>query len=335
MSGFTSIDLSKLPAPEVIKTVEYEVLLAEMKAEAIRLMPELEAFLALESEPATKTLRVCAYYRMLDRLEFDDGARALMLAYSTGTNLDHLGAFFGVERPIIQEADTSVSPAIPEIKQDDEEYRRLIQLSLEGHTTAGPRGSYIFWALKAAGAIKDVSVVAPRFAKQELDPALAAQLPPDTLVLRIVDDAGLDDPMPGDVAVTILSREGDGTPTAADLEAVNSGLNDEDIRPLTDHPRIKAPLIIAYQVEASLTLYEGPDASTVETAAEAALTGYIDTHHRLGHDITLSGIYAALHQPGVQNVQITKPAADIVVGPNEAAYCAPNARVISVGGRDV
>jgi phage-related baseplate assembly protein len=132
-----------------IKTVEYEVLLTEMKAEAIRLMPELEAFLALESEPATKILRVCAYYRMLDRLEFDDGARALMLAYSTGTNLDHLGAFFGVERPVIQEADTSVSLAIPEVKQDDQEYRRLIQLSLEGHTTAGPRGSYIFWALKA------------------------------------------------------------------------------------------------------------------------------------------------------------------------------------------
>ena len=302
MSGFTSIDLSKLPAPDVIKTVEYEVLLAEMKAECIRLMPELEVYLTLESEPTSQLLRVCAYYRMLDRLEFNDGARANMLALSTGTNLDQLSAFWGVERLVLQEADNSVSPPIAEIKESDDAFRQRVQLSLEGHTTAGPRGSYIFWARSASGNVKDVSV---------------------------------ESPTPGEVVVTILSSEGDGSPSADLLIGVVAALNDDAVRPLTDHVTVQAATITSYQVEASLILYEGPDADTVQTAAETALNAYIETHHRLGHDITLSGIHAALHQAGVQNVLITQPLADIVVGPAEAAFCAVDDIAISVGGRDV
>jgi len=302
MSGFTSIDLSKLPAPDVIKTVEFDALLAEMKAEAIRVMPDLEPFLALESEPTTQLLRVCAYYRVLDRLEFNDGARANMLALSSGADLDGLAAFWGVERLIVQEADNTVSPAIEEIKESDDTFRSRIQLSLEGHTTAGPRGSYVFWARSASGLVKDASVASPN---------------------------------PGEVVVTVLSREDDGTPSNALLGTVNAALNDEDVRPLTDLVTVQAATIVPYQVEASLILYEGPDAGAVVAAAEAALERYVETHHSLGHDITLSGLYAALHQPGVQNVVITSPSSDIVISSAQAAYCAADALAISVGGRDV
>lgn len=302
MSGFTSIDLSKLPAPEVIKTVEYEALLAEMKAEAIRVMPELEVYLALESEPTSQLLRVCAYYRMLDRLEFNDGARASMLALSTGTDLDQLAVFWGVERLVLQEANDTVSPPIGKITESDDAFRQRVQLSLEGHTTAGPRGSYIFWARSASGDVKDVSV---------------------------------ESPTPGDVVVTILSRDGDGAPSVDLLTSVNVALNDDAVRPLTDHVTVQAATIVSYQVEASLILYEGPDADAVQTAAEASLQTYIDTHHRLGHDITLSGLHAALHQPGVQNVLIAQPPTDIVVSEAEAAFCGLDDIAITVGGRDV
>lgn len=302
MSGFSSIDLSKLPAPEVIRTVDYEALLAEMKAEIIRHMPGLVAYISLESEPASQLLRVCAYYRMLDRLEFNDGARACMLALSTGTDLDGLAAFWGVGRLIVQEANASVKPPIREIRESDEAFRKRIQLSLEGHSTAGPRGSYIFWALSASGDVKDASVHSPK---------------------------------PGEVIVTVLSHDGDGSPSNTLLNTVETALNDEDVRPLTDRVSVQATTIIPYQIEASLVLYEGPDASAVEVAARAALDAYITTHHRLGHDITLSGLHAALHQPGVQNVRITRPASDIEVGPAEAAWCPKGAIDVSMGGRDV
>jgi phage-related baseplate assembly protein len=302
MSRFDSIDLSKLPPPEVIMTVDFEVLLAEMKAKAIELVPELSEVLALESDPATKLLRVCAYYRMLDRLEFNDGARANMLALATGTNLDGLGALWGVQRLVIEAADDTTVPATAQVLEGDIAFRARIQLSLEGLSTAGPRGSYIFWALSASGLVKDASVSSPA---------------------------------PGQVVVNILSHEDDGTPSAALLDAVNAVLNDEDVRPLTDQVFVQPALIVPYTVEATLTLYSGPDASTVEVASEAALVAYIDEHHRLGHDITLSGLYAALHQPGVQNVTIAAPLADIVIGADQAAFCTSDALAISIGGRDV
>lgn len=302
MSRFDSIDLSKLPPLDVIKTVDFEVLLADMKAKAIELMPELAGVLALESDPATKLLRVCAYYRMLDRLEFNDGARASMLAHATGADLDGLGALWGVQRLVIVAADNTTVPATAQVLEGDVALRARIQLSLEGLSTAGPRGSYIFWALSASGLVKDASVSSPA---------------------------------PGQVVVNILSHEGDGTPSETLLNVVDAVLTDEDVRPLTDQVFVQPATIVPYTVEAVLTLYSGPDASTVEGAAETALAAYVDDHHRLGHDITLSGIYAALHQPGVQNVTIAAPLADIVIGADQAAFCTSDALAISVGGLDV
>lgn len=301
MSAFTAINLSGLPAPDVIEQIEFETLFEQMKAEAIATEPELETALSLESEPATKVLRVCAYYRMLDRMWFNDGAKACMLALSTGTNLDQLAAFWGVERLVVQEADADATPPVPQIMESDEAFRARVQLSLEGHSSAGPRGAYIFWALSASGKVRDAFVASPA---------------------------------PGDVVVTVLSHDGDGTPDAATLQAVEQKLTADDVRPLTDHVTVQPAEIVPYEVTATLTLYEGPDPDIVLDAAHAAITQYIANHHRLGHDITLSGLYAALHQPGVQRVTLTEPTSDIVVAPHQAARCV-TAPAITLGGRDV
>ena len=301
MSGFDVINLAKLPAPAVIQTPSFEELLAEMKARAIEEMPELEAYLDLESEPATKLLEVCAYFRVLDRAEFNDGARANMLALATGTDLENLAAFWGVERLTVQVGDDTIDPAIPEILESDAALRSRTQLSLEGHTTAGSRGAYTFHALSADGTVKDVDVASPT---------------------------------PGEVAVTVLGHDGDGAPGAALLQTVTDALNHEDVRPLTDLVTVAGATILDYSIEAELTLYNGPDAALVLAAAEAAITAYVTDHHQLGHDIKLSGIYAALHQPGVQGVDLIAPIADIAVASTEAAHCAA-APIITVGGRDV
>lgn len=300
MSGFSQINLSRLPAPKVIETVAFEDLLDEMKSTAIAELPELEDVLQLESEPATKLLRVCAYHRMLDRLAFNDGAKACMLALATGSDLDGLGAFWGVARLVLQEADPNQVPPVPQILEADADFRRRIQLSLEGHSTAGPRGAYVFWALSAGADVKDASVESPN---------------------------------PGEVLVSILSRSGDGTATPALLDTVTAALTADDVRPLTDQVTVQAATITTYQVTASLTLYPGPDEAVVLSAVEDAVNAYVDEHHRLGHDIRLSGLYAALHQPGVQAVTLTEPAADLVIGATEAAHC--TAIAIAVGGRDV
>lgn len=300
MSGFLTIDLAKLPAPQVIETVDYEALLAEMKAQAVALVPDLAPFLELESEPAAILLQVCAYYRALDRSAFNDGAHACMLGLSTGADLDQLAAYWGVTRKITQEADASVSPAIPQILETDDAFRARAQSSLEGFSTAGPRGAYVFHALSADGAVKDASATSP-----------AA----------------------GEVVVSILSHDGNGAPLNTVLTAVEAALNHEDIRPLTDLVTVQGATIIEYAVEAEFVLYDGPVEDEVTAAARAAIEAHVATRHRLGYDITLSGIYAALHQGGVQKVTLTSPAADIEVGDGEAAFC--TAITLTSGGRDV
>lgn len=300
MSAFTAINLDKLPAPEVIERKDSETILAEIKTWLIAREPGLEPILSLESEPIAKVLEAWAYREMLLRAEIDDAGRGNMLAFATGAQLDHLAAFYGVTRQVVQEGDESAVPLVPKLLEDDARFRSRVQLALEGFTTAGPRGSYVFWGLSASPQVKDI---------------------------------GVESPTPGQVLITVLGTEGDGTPAVAVLTAVEAQLNDEDVRPLTDQVVVQAATIVPYDLGASLTLYEGPDAEVVRQAAEDAVTAYVTEHHRLGHDITISGLHAALHQPGVQKVTLTSPATDIVVATSQAAHC--TSIDVIVGGRDV
>ncbi|MFK3717039.1 baseplate assembly protein, partial [Escherichia coli] len=66
------IDLSQLPAPQIVDVPDFETLLAERKAEFVALHPkdEQEAVirtLELESEPSTKSLQEDAYLHLISR----------------------------------------------------------------------------------------------------------------------------------------------------------------------------------------------------------------------------------------------------------------------------
>lgn len=141
-----SIDLSQLPAPSVVEPLDFETILATIKADVIALAPAAATTLALESEPMTKLLEVLAYRELLLRARINDAARSVMLAYATGSDLDHLAALVGVSRL----AD-----------ETDERLRARTQLSLEGFSTAGPVLSYVFHALSASNEVKDVHVDSP------------------------------------------------------------------------------------------------------------------------------------------------------------------------------
>lgn len=288
MSQFTAIDLSQLPAPDVVETLEFETLLQAIKEDFTARAPEHAGTLDFESEPLVKLMESAAYTVMNLRQRVNDAARSVMLAYAGGTDLDNLAALFALQRQVVDPGRPQADPPVPPAYEDDARLRRRVQLSLEGHSTAGPVGSYVFWGLSADPAVKDVDVASPN---------------------------------PGQVQVTVLSAEGDGTPAQTLLDAVNTALNHEDVRPLTDQVSVQAATIINYQVQANLTLYSGPDTEVVRQAAEKAVQAYVLEHHKLGHDITLSGLYAALHQPGVQNVTIASPMAGIECQPHEAAYC--------------
>lgn len=267
MTAFSAIDLEKLPSPDVIETIDFETILSEMVADFKLAAPDID--IDLESDPTYKIFEISAYRELILRARINDAARAVMLAYAENNDLDHIGALFEVERQVVVEGDDSVTPPIDPVLETDSRFRSRIQLSFEGISTAGPVGSYLFHTLNADSRVKDVDVSSPS---------------------------------PGDVVVTVLSSEDQGIPSEAVLTAVELVLNSESIRPLTDHVTVVEPDIINYAIEAELILFEGPDSEVVRLLAQSKSEEYASDRHRLGHDITLSGVYAALHQPGVQKV---------------------------------
>jgi phage-related baseplate assembly protein len=298
MAGaYTAVDLSKLPAPDVVEQLDYEAILAAMVADLQARDPAFSAL--VESDPAYKILEVCAYRELVIRQRVNDGARAVMLAYAGGTDLDQLAANYNVARLLIDAGDPDAVPPVPPTYEDDTSLRRRVQLSFEGFSTAGPEGAYIFHALGADADVLDASVTSPT---------------------------------PGDVVVTILSRTGNGAADSGLIAAVESVLSADDVRPLTDNVTVQSASIINYSVDAVLTLYPGPDSAVVLAAAQAALADYIDANHRLGRDITLSGLYAALHREGVQGVTLNSPASNVSIAANQAAYC--TGTTVTVGGTD-
>lgn len=288
MSAFTAIDLSRLPAPNVVEALDYESILSAMQADLIARAPDLEAVLAVESDPLNKLLQVCAYREANLRQRVNDAARARMLAYATGSDLEHIAANYNETRRVLDPGDATAIPPVPPAYEDDETLRQRCLLAMEGLSNAGTAGSYTYHAMASDVRVKGASVVSDE---------------------------------PGNVLVIVLSTEGDGTASAELQSVVLAAVSADTVRPLCDAVAVQSAVVQTYAVEASLTVYPGPDASVVRQAAISACQQYASEHHHLGHDITLSGLYAALHQPGVHRVTLASPTEDIICDNRQAAYC--------------
>ncbi|CHC77922.1 baseplate assembly protein [Salmonella enterica] len=302
MSG--TIDLSQLPPPVVVEPLDFETLFAQRKAAFIAMYPEDEQeeiarTLELESEPITMLLEENCYRELLLRQRVNEAARAVMLAYSTDSDLDNLAVNFNVERLTIQEEDDSVTPPIEAVMESDPDLRTRTQQAFEGLSVAGPTAAYEFWGRSADGRVADISAVSPT---------------------------------PACVTISVLSREGDGTASDDLLSVVAAALNDEEVRPVADRVTVQSAEIVPYQIDATLYIYPGPEAEPVRQASEQQLQAYIAAQNRLGRDIRLSAIYAALHVEGVQRVELTQPVADIVLSDYQASHCTEY--TITVGGYD-
>lgn len=284
----TPIDLSQLPTPRVVERLDYEEILAALKDELLAEDASLAEVLELESEPLTKLLQVVAYRETVLRARVNDAARSVMLAYAQDEDLDHLGALFGVERLETDPGDPDAIPPEPAEYESDSEMRRRIQLSLYGLSVAGPEGAYVYHALSADGDVLDASAHSPE---------------------------------PGEVVVSVLAREGDGSAGSELLASVEAAVSAEDVRPLTDHVTVQSAEILDYTIEATLFTDPGPDPQVVIDAAREAVEAYAEAQHRLGRNVTRSGLYAALHRPGVTRVTLEAPTETLEVSRQQAAWC--------------
>lgn len=283
------LDLSALPAPDVLEPLDFEDTFEEGLTVFRSHMGD-NWTANLESDPVVMLLETAAYQKVGNRARVNDGAKALLLAYATGSDLDQLGANVNLPRLVIQAEDLTAVPPVPKVMEEHDAYRERIQLAYEGLTTAGPRNSYILHTRNASA---------------------------------LVADATAESPQPCHVTVTVLSSEGDGRGVASPalLDVVRLALDDEDTRPLGDRVTVQSAEIIDYRIDAILHMSgAGPETDASLAEAKRRLAAWINPRKRLGVEVARSAVDAQLHIAGVSRVELIGWV-DLAPTEAQAAFC--------------
>lgn len=169
--------------------------------------------------------------------------------------------------------------------ETDDRLRRRIKLSPNKFSVAGSKGAYEFFTLSADASITDVAALNG-----------------------------------GNVQVNVYPLVTSGLPSPAILSLVQSVLDANTVRPLTDVVRVFSPVERRFDIRADITLYAGVLAAEVALAAQAAAASYAEgLRGQLGTDVIRSQIVAALSLSGVYSVEVVSPAKDLVLAENEWA----------------
>ncbi|HWD30936.1 MAG TPA: baseplate J/gp47 family protein [Pseudomonas sp.] len=283
----SSVDLSALPAPQVLEDLDFEsIFQADLATFRSHMGDNWDA--SLESDPVSKLLEVGAYRKLLNRARVNDAAKALLLAYAQGADLDQLAANVQLQRLVVQVEDPSTVPPTFQVLEEDDALRERVQLVYEGLTTAGPRNSYVLHARNASGQVADATA---------------------------------ESPAPAQVVVTVLALEGDGGAGADLLDTVRRALNDDDVRPVGDRLTVQGATILRFRIDAVVHMSgSGPEIEATLAECKRRLQDWINPRRRLGVEVSRSGVDAQLHINGVSRVDLNNWT-DLRPTQAQAAWC--------------
>lgn len=289
MSRFSAItlDLSRFPAPVAIRGIDFEAILAERRARLVTLMAQYGIAYdvdGLETDPAMIVEQADTWRELLVLAAINDAVRSVLVAFATGSDLDHLAAFHGLTRRVIAPADGTT----PAVMEDDAELRRRALLAPEAFATAGTHGGYVFHALTADPRVLNVDVWTPA---------------------------------PGHVRVAIQSRDGNGDADEDTVEAVRAHLHRDDIKPLTDVVSVSSVELVDYPIDVTVYIQPGPDPVAVRDAVLESLAAMAAARRIPGRDVPVSAVIAAASVGPVDRVVVSDPVADIIIGNGGLAVC--------------
>jgi phage-related baseplate assembly protein len=294
-----AIDLTLLPPPEIIESLDFERIYATKKARFLSLYPEDErevmaARLEIEGEPIVIVLQEIAYAELIIRARINDAARSNLLAFAAAGDLDHLGAFYGMVRMA---------------KEGDTRFRKRIGVQIAALAGNGTQERYVSIAMTAHDAVIDAAVLSN--APGTVDVALwIADLPEDAPLPANTDYAAANAAHHAEVMATVSAA-------LAANRMLGIPLNVYEANP--------------HVVDVSAVIYREPTAP-VTLAADLAkrLPALIAEHAQLGRDMPLSRIVSWLHVTGVSRVGIVAPTADVTIP--QDGYAAPGNIDITDGG---
>lgn len=145
------IDLSNLTTPGVIETVSYVSILDEAIADLKQRFSAAGVSYDvgnLETDPAKILLEVMSAREIVVRARINDAAKANLIAYATGSDLDHLAAFYDVTRLD---------------GENDIQLRARTVLAIQARSPGGSAYWYKQAALRADTRIRDVVVYREEF----------------------------------------------------------------------------------------------------------------------------------------------------------------------------
>ena len=298
------IDIARLPEPVALERLDFERVLEALIVDFRGRWPQYTA--VLESDPGVKLLEVAAWRETILRARVNDAYKAAMLSLAAGSDLDHVGAFHGVER---LEAEA------------DDIYRARIQQGYWRLAAAGPSRAFVAHARGAHPHVLDAEAWAIAPGSVQLA-VLAAQPRPS---------AGMTPEEQERVAAlqesafhSLPALEAGLSWTVADMldepmRAARQAVTADEVLPLGMEIGVRPPEMIDFRISARLVLYPGADERLVLAEARSKLDGHLRTVGRINYDVTRAGIIAALAVEGVQNVLLDSPVADVVCGHGQIA----------------
>lgn len=161
-------------------------------------------------------------------------------------------------------------------REEDEPYRRRIQLAPEHFSVAGPEGAYRYHTLSVHPDIADCSVWRPKPGFVDVRPVMkGGELPPENI-----------------------------------LQSVREKLNDKRIRPLTDTVIVAAPEVRPYAVKGGWYLHRDnePLAEIIKKKVAAALETFREWQRTLaGRDVNPTRLISLVEQAGAKRVSLELP----------------------------
>ena len=296
-----ALNIDALPAPAVIESLDYVTVLAALRADLVARYPAAAAVMALESEPINKLLEVAAYRELLLRARVNDAARALLLPYATGRNLDNLAARYDLAR-------------LP--GEDDARFRARVLLGYHALSAAGSPASWRLCALSHSTDVRQVDVWSDRPGRVKM-----------ALLARVAEATTGMDPAAREIGRTLfgdypntgtLEHQSWRVAQVGDLiiSQVEAAMLAEDVRPLTIDVDVTSARILPLQVQATLVHTPAQDGHLLATQA-AARVRQLASQAAFRVDLTCAAIVAALMVDGARDAQLATPAQDTPAGKGE------------------
>ena len=322
-----TFSIANLPEPELIEALDFEAIFRELVTDFRSRHPGYTAL--LESDPAIKLIQVFAYRELLLRQRVNDAFKATLLAFARGGDLDNLAAFYGVERL--------------EGEDDLELQARTIE-RIKGSSTAGGAAWYRFQTLTADPRVEDVLVSSPEAGEvriavlsteaeqitaatgQALDD-FAAQYD----IARVLAPQEDDEDLRARLREAVLGQAGDGAASAQLLQTIDTKIQADDVRVITDTVEVISANIVEADVVADVYLYPDQSPAIINGMAQR-LRDAFRAEGGLGWDLATSWIISRLHIQGVQRVELQSPATTVVA--NETTAVALGNVTVNLAGYD-